>query len=108
MQIVVKALEETLAQVHVANGVNSLGELNRTGKLAVSVAPMVLNSLQMPLVDEHHDLLSRGLVYFFEELFIFLINEDLLKFGEKDFDRFNEPVHHVLVHTLFGESGRSH
>ena len=85
MKIVVKALEETLAQVHVANGVNSLGELNRTGKLTVSVAPVVLNSLQMPLIDEHHDLISRGFVYFGEKLFVFLINKDLLKFGEKDF-----------------------
>jgi hypothetical protein len=60
----------------------------------------------MPLVDEHHDLLSGGFVYFSEKLFVFLINKDLLKFGEKDFYGFNEPVHHVLVHALFGKSGR--
>jgi len=107
VKIVVKALEETLAQVHVADGVNSLGELHRTGKLTVSVAPVVLNSFQMPLIDKHHDFISRCFVYFGEKLFVFLINKDLFKFGEKNFHWFNEPIYHVLVHALFGESGRS-
>ena len=49
-QVVVQALEETFAQVHVADGVNAFWELNRTWQLTISVAPVMLNALQVPLV----------------------------------------------------------
>jgi hypothetical protein len=46
-----KSLEKTFTQVHVTNWVDAFWELDRAGKLAVSVAPLVLNTFQVPLVD---------------------------------------------------------
>jgi hypothetical protein len=40
-----QSLEKTLSEVHVADWVDALGELNGPGQLAVSVAPVVLNAL---------------------------------------------------------------
>ena len=50
-EIVIWSLEKTFAQVHIADWVDALGELHRTWNLAVSVAPVMFNTLQMPLVD---------------------------------------------------------
>jgi predicted glycosyl hydrolase (DUF1957 family) len=51
-------LEETFAQIHVADGVDTLWELNRTRKLSVSVTPVVLNAFQVPLVYQNYYFLT--------------------------------------------------
>jgi hypothetical protein len=108
LQVVVKTLEKTLAQVHVSNGVDALGELNTAGQLTVPVAPVVLDTLQVPLVDQNYDLLSGSIVYFLKQLLVLLIHKDLLKLGEENRSRLSEPVHLVLVHTLLGERSGAH
>jgi hypothetical protein len=49
-QVVVKTLEETFSEIHIADWVDTLGELNWTRKLAIAVAPVVFDALHMPLV----------------------------------------------------------
>ena len=83
-QVVVETLEETLAQVHVSNGVDAFWELNRAGQLSISVAPVVLNAFQVPLVDQDHNLLALCLVYLLEQILVLFVHEDLLELGEED------------------------
>ena len=58
LQGVVETLEKSLAQVHITDGVDGVSEDHRAGELAVAVAPMVLDTFQVPLVDEDDDLLA--------------------------------------------------
>ena len=58
VQGVVETLEKTLAQVHITDGVDGLSEDHRAGELTVAIAPVVLDTFQVPLVDEDDDLLA--------------------------------------------------
>jgi hypothetical protein len=58
VQGVVETLEKTLAQVHITDGVDGLSEDNGAGELTVAIAPVVLDTFQVPLVDEDDDLLA--------------------------------------------------
>ena len=100
LEVLVQPLEETLAEVHIADGVDALGELDGAGQLSVAVAPVVLDTFQVPLVYEHHDFVAGGLVYFGEQLFVLLVHEDFLELGEESRSRLREPVYHVLVQAL--------
>ena len=84
MQVVVESLEQTFAQVHVANGVDTLRELNGARNLTVAVGPMVLNSFHVPLVDENDNLVTLSLIDFCEQILVSLIDQDLLDLGEED------------------------
>ena len=86
VQVVVKSLEQTLTQVHIANRVDALGELNRARDLTISVAPVMLNTFQVPLVNKDDNFfawLALG-VYFLEQLLVAFINNNLLEFGEEN------------------------
>ena len=100
---VVEALEETLAQIHVADRVDALGELTGAGQLAVPVAPVVLNAFEVPLIHNNDDLFPLGRVDLLEELLILLVDEDLLQVGEVLGSARGVPVHEVLVHALLRE-----
>jgi len=106
-QIIVKSLEQTFAQVHVADWVDSFRELNTARQLPVSVTPLVLNSLHVPLVDQHDDLVSLSAVNLLKQFVVTFINEYFFEFGEEDVCRLDEPVQLVLVQALFGESSRT-
>ena len=109
MKIVVHTLPETSTQVHITNRVNSVLELNASGKLTISVAPVVLNTFQMPLVDENNNLLTWGFVNLFEKVFIFHINKNSLQVGEVYIRALSIPVNKVLITALLTESrGTSH
>ena len=81
---VVQALEKTLAEVHIADGINWLGEVHTAGELTIAVAPVVLDTFKMPLVNEDNDLLALRLINSSEKIFIALVNEDLLDLREED------------------------
>lgn len=49
-EVIVKSLEKTFTQVHVANRVDTLREFNAARQLAVTVAPLVFDALHVPLV----------------------------------------------------------
>lgn len=57
MQIVIEALEESITQVHVSDWVDALWEINASWELTVSMSPIVLNSLHMPLVHNYDNFL---------------------------------------------------
>ena len=103
VQRVVETLEETVAEVHVANWVDSLGELNAAGELAVSVGPFVLDALHVPLVDDDDDSFVGALVDGSEEILVALVDEDLLEAGEEDRNVLDVPVDEVRVDALLGE-----
>ena len=67
---------------------------------------MVLDTLDMPLVDEDNDLLALGLVDGLEDVLIALVNEDLLDLREEDVARSNVPVDKMLVKAFLGEGLR--
>ena len=102
---IVETLEQTLAQVHVADRVDSLGELAGAGQLAVPVAPVVLDAFHVPLVDDHDNFVALGVVDLFEKLGVALVHANSLPLGEEGGHRSDIPVHEVLVHALFGEGG---
>lgn len=103
VQCVVETLEETVAEVHVANWIDSFRELNATGDLSVSVGPFVLDTLHVPLVDNDDDFFIRALVDGGEEILITLVNEDLLEAWEEDGNVLDVPVDEVRVCALLCE-----
>lgn len=105
VQVVVESLEQTFTQVHVTNRVDALGELNRARHLTISVAPVMLDTFQVPLVhkdDNFFAWFALG-VYFLEQLLVAFINNDLLEFGEEYVKGLNIPVDLVLVEALLSE-----
>jgi len=105
VKIVVHTLPETSTQVHITNRVNSVLELNASGKLTISVAPVVLNTFQMPLVNENDNLLTGGFVNLFEEVLIFHINKNSLQLREEHISALSIPVDKMLITALFTECG---
>lgn len=104
---VVKTLVQTLAQVHVTDGVDALGELHGAGQLSVSVAPVVLDTLHVPLVHNNDNFLALAAIDLFKEFLVLLVNEDLLDLWEEAGGCCDVPVHLVLVHALLTESSWS-
>jgi hypothetical protein len=48
------------------------------------VAPIVLDSFHVPLVDKHDDLTSLGLVNLLKQFVILFVDKDFFEFREKD------------------------
>jgi len=107
VQCVVQALEKTVTEVHVTNGVDALRELDASGQLAVAVAPEVLNALEMPLVDENYDFFALGLVDGSKEFLISFVHKDFLELGEENVSASDVPVDHMLVKAVLSEGRRA-
>lgn len=107
MQVVIKTVEETLAEVHVTDGVNAFGELDAARNLTVAVSPVVLDALHVPLVDNNYDLIALCVVDLTEQILILLVDKDLLQLWEEHICGLNEPVHVVGVEALLTESSRA-
>ena len=103
MERVVESLEQTLAQVHISDWVDGLGEDYRAGELTVAVAPVVLDTLEMPLVHEDDNLLTGALINLSEEILIALVNKNFLQSGEEDLSALDVPVDQVLIKALLCE-----
>ena len=103
VHVVIEALEETLAEVHIADGVNGAVELHGARLLSVVAAPVVLDALKMPLVHENNDLLALSSINLLVEIKVALVDEDLLQSGEEDVCALDVPVDQVLVKALLGE-----
>jgi hypothetical protein len=101
--VVKEALEETLSQVHITDGVNGLSKSDWARKLTIAVAPVMLDALKMPLVHKDNDLLALALINLLEEVLVSLVDEDLLDLGEEDLRRGNVPVDKVLIKALLSE-----
>eukprot|EP00353_Schmidingerella_taraikaensis_P009928 CAMPEP_0185567464 /NCGR_PEP_ID=MMETSP0434-20130131/736_1 /TAXON_ID=626734 ORGANISM="Favella taraikaensis, Strain Fe Narragansett Bay" /NCGR_SAMPLE_ID=MMETSP0434 /ASSEMBLY_ACC=CAM_ASM_000379 /LENGTH=286 /DNA_ID=CAMNT_0028181711 /DNA_START=68 /DNA_END=928 /DNA_ORIENTATION=+ len=108
VQVVVEALEQTLAQVHVADRVDSLCEVHATRHLAVAVCPVVLDALHVPLVNNDDNFFALRVVDCSEQNFVFLVNHDLLDLGEEDVSRLNVPVHLIGIEALLRERSWAH
>lgn len=103
MERIIESLEETLTQVHISNGVDGFGEVHRAGELTIAVAPVVLNTLDVPLVNKDDDLLSGILVNQSEKILIALVNEYFLQSWEEDLCTLNVPVDKMLVKALLSK-----
>ena len=97
MQVVIETAKESFSQVHVTNGVDWLLEGNTSWQLTVSEAPVMLDTLQMPLIHEDYNLFALWLVDVFEEILVSLVDEDFLNLGEENFTALNVPVNQVLI-----------
>ena len=95
VQSVVESLEETVSQVHVTNWVNALWEGDASWKLAVSVSPVVLDTLHVPLVHNNDDFLLWAFIDLSEEIVISLIDENLFEFWEEEIHGLNVPVDEI-------------
>lgn len=103
MQSVVQTLEETGTEIHIANWVNSLREVNASWNLSISVGPVVLDTLHVPLVDNHDHTLLRALVNGLKQVVVAEIDKDALEVREIDSHILNKPVDQIGVQTLLGE-----
>jgi hypothetical protein len=92
VKIIVESLEQTLSQVHITNGINTVLEGHRSRELAITMAPEVLNTLHVPLVHNGYDFLTLTLINVFEEVFISLIYEDFLQAREENIKVLNVPI----------------
>jgi hypothetical protein len=88
-----KSLEKTLSEIHIADRVNAFGELHGARKLSVSVAPVVLNSLQMPLVHYNNNFLALSFVKVVKQVLILLIDANTLDLWEESSSCSSVPVH---------------
>ena len=105
MQGVVQPLEETVAHVEVADGVDTLRELDAARHLTVVMRPVVLNAFHVPLVDDDDNFLLWALVDGLEEVIITLVDDNTFDSREEDIERLDEPVDRVRVDALLGELG---
>ena len=83
MKVVVHPLEEATSQIHVSNWVNRLLEYNASWDLAISMTPMMLNSFQVPLVNNCYYSLAFTLIDSLEKILISLVYKYLLDFREE-------------------------
>ena len=105
MQSIVHSLEETVAEVHVADGVD-ISEMHGARHLTVVMSPVVLNTLHVPLVDNNNDLLLGALIDSLEQIVVSHVDEHSLPSGEEDIKVLHVPVDHVRVEALLSELGR--
>ena len=103
MESVVKTLEQTIAEVHVTNGVDSLCKVYASRELAVSVSPLVLDAFHVPLVDNNDNFLVRTFIDGRKKILVSLVNEDLFESWEEYVHVLNEPVDEVRVKTLLSK-----
>jgi hypothetical protein len=61
------------------------------------MAPLVLDTFHMPLVDQNYNFLSLSLVNLGKQFIVFLVNKNLLKFREENVGTLNVPIQVVLV-----------
>lgn len=104
VEIVVEAVEETLFEVHVADGVD-VHEFDGARHLSVASSPVVFDSFHVHLVDHNHNLVALSVLNLGEEVFVTLVNEDLFEFREENIAALDEPVHVVSIHTFLREGG---
>lgn len=55
MEAVVESLEKTVSEIHIADWVDALWEVDASWELTVSGSPVVLDSFHVPLVDDNDD-----------------------------------------------------
>lgn len=97
VKVVVESLEETVSEIHIADWVDALWEVDASWKLTVSGSPVVLNAFHVPLVDHDNDSLLWCRVNLLEKVLISSVNEYSLQGWEVDIKILNVPVDLVLV-----------
>lgn len=63
----------------------------------------MLNTLHMPLVHNHHNLLVIASINGSEKIVISLINENLLESWEEDVHTLDIPVKEIRIHALLSK-----
>jgi hypothetical protein len=58
VHVIEQSLEEAFSQVHITNGVDAILKDYRAWQLTISVAPIVLDTFHVPLVDDSDYLLT--------------------------------------------------
>ena len=67
------------------------------------MAPVVLNSFHVPLVNNNYNFLTLGAINLFKKLLVLLIDEESLELGEESGAGLSVPVDHVLIQALLSE-----
>jgi len=83
VQVIVQALEQALAEIHIANWIDSLREINAARHLSVPVSPVMLDSFHVPLIHNDNNLFTLSIVNLSEQVLVSLINNDLFHLGEE-------------------------
>lgn len=78
MESIIQSVEETVLQVHISDWVDAIWEDHTSWHLSVSVGPLVLDSLHVPLIDEDEDFLVFALVDNSEDVIISSVDENTL------------------------------
>jgi len=68
---------------------------------------VVFDSFHVHLVDDYDDSLALSSLDLAEDGLVTLVNENFFELREENISGLDEPVHHVGVHALLGEGGRS-
>lgn len=103
MKGVVKSLEKTVSKIHISDNIDAFWESDRSWELSVSVSPVVLDTLHVPLVDQDNNFLFRALINLSEKVIVSLINENTLEFWEENGEGLNVPVDEIWVQALLCE-----
>ena len=103
LQSVEETLEQTIAKIHVSNRIDTFWELHTSRHLSVSVCPLMLDTFHMPLIDNDNYFFLWTLINSLEQVWVSLVNKNLLKSWEEDVHVLNVPVHEIWVGALLGE-----
>ena len=83
VQSIVHPLEKTIFQIHISDLVDAFWESDASGHLPVSVSPVVLDALHVPLVYNYNDLFFGAFVDFSEQVVIFGVDKNSFEFWEE-------------------------
>jgi len=100
-------MPQAFLEIHITDGVDSFWELNASWKLTIPCAPLVFDTLHVPLVNQHHHSVTFTLVNCLEEIHITLVDKNPLKLREVNISSLNVPVDCIGVQTLFCERLRT-
>jgi hypothetical protein len=84
MQSIIHSLEETFSQVEVTNRIYRAFKMHTSRNLAISMAPMMLNSFHVPLVDNNDNLFMRTSVNLFEQTLVSFVDKDSLQLRKEN------------------------
>ena len=107
VEVVIKSLEKTVSEIHIANWVDALWEMHASWELTVPGGPVVFDSFHVPLVYNDNNLLLWSWVNLLEEIFISLIDKYSLQLWEVNIEILNKPVDFILIETFLRILGSS-
>ena len=100
MKSIVKSLEQTILQIHISDWIYTIWEWNTSWYLTISLSPVMLNSLHVPLVNDNNNFFMLWFINDSEKIIISLVDKDFFVFWEENIHRLDIPVNQMRIKTF--------